>query len=359
MQRCQARVCSCANTHAAHAQSPASPSQAAACPTVLSCRFSPVFVGWVSLRHCTALRCAAVRSQVKQAGAQQGCPAKHSPGVLPASAAAVAAALLTTSAWLGNAVQPAVAAVYVDQLPSSGAATSTMVARERPDRATALRAPTLTAHGDDMRESVHDIVESGITDIVGSSMSAVGGPVTADMLLEPHSHQHAALDEQQPVAGPTKQLQPAAAQAQPQHQPWCGMWAAYCNALEASPLCTKTCIGIAGTLLGDTAAQLLAHARTANRQRTRFVFDAPRAARLCLYSAAIGTPMGHFWYALLDSAVPGDPTSAAVVIAKLAADQLLQVQRALWRRLCRTAQCATLAHSIISCASQQLSRCTL
>lgn len=32
----------------------------------------------------------------------------------------------------------------------------------------------------------------------------------------------------------------------------------------------------------------------------RFRYDAGRMLRLCVWSALVGTPLGHFWYLLLD-----------------------------------------------------------
>jgi protein Mpv17 len=138
----------------------------------------------------------------------------------------------------------------------------------------------------------------------------------------------------------------------------CGFWQAYCNALETSPLVTKAYTGVVGTLLGDVLAQLLSHqhrknnfhphrpqysssGRTVNGFRStgisasdgsegkkvhpKFQFDAMRCARLCLYSAAVGTPLGHYWYQMLEQHVmPGSPTAVAAIAAKVCMDQLLQ-----------------------------------
>lgn len=137
--------------------------------------------------------------------------------------------------------------------------------------------------------------------------------------------------------------QPVAA-SHPQHQHqqhhmnavWCYAWRAYCDALERSPLATKVYTGVVGTLLGDLAAQVLAHTSKQQAQQHHgsssgsgskqgFQFDTMRAARLCLYSAAIGTPMCHAWYNLLESAVMHDtPLAPAAVAAKVALDQLVQ-----------------------------------
>lgn len=68
-----------------------------------------------------------------------------------------------------------------------------------------------------------------------------------------------------------------------------------------------------GTLIGDGIAQGAAHlsarrsasARPGLRAPPRFRYDAARAARLCLYSALIGTPIGHYWFAFLDKVLIG------------------------------------------------------
>lgn len=97
-------------------------------------------------------------------------------------------------------------------------------------------------------------------------------------------------------------------------------------------------------MLGDLAAQMLSHSQTStaaalsSRRSSQddsrssstasnrgFEFDALRCGRLCLYSAAIGTPMGHYWYELLEALVmPASPTSPAAVATKVGLDQLLQ-----------------------------------
>jgi hypothetical protein len=127
---------------------------------------------------------------------------------------------------------------------------------------------------------------------------------------------------------------------------WCHAWQAYCDALERSPLPTKVYTGVVGTLLGDLAAQILTHQQkqqdskqsgsttknpdscsssSSGSKRQGFQFDVLRAGRLCLYSAAIGTPMSHAWYGLLESAVlPSTPLAPAAVAAKVALDQLVQ-----------------------------------
>jgi hypothetical protein len=142
----------------------------------------------------------------------------------------------------------------------------------------------------------------------------------------------------QPLAAAAPQHQQHQ-QQQHMHAVWCHAWAAYCDALERSPLVTKVYTGVVGTLLGDLAAQILAHtskqsqehhqhhgsSSSSSSSKQGFQFDAMRSARLCLYSAAIGTPMCHAWYNLLESAVMHDtPLAPAAVASKVALDQLVQ-----------------------------------
>lgn len=52
-------------------------------------------------------------------------------------------------------------------------------------------------------------------------------------------------------------------------------------------------------------------------------YDYLRTARLALISAAFGSPIGHFWFDLLDRTImPHAPTSAAAIVSKMLLDQL-------------------------------------
>eukprot|EP00877_Chromochloris_zofingiensis_P007836 jgi/Chrzof1/3305/Cz12g20090.t1 len=61
----------------------------------------------------------------------------------------------------------------------------------------------------------------------------------------------------------------------------------------------------------------------AGTSRPDFVYDWARTCRLCLYSALIGTPVGHWWFGFLDKNIfptrMGHPITA---LAKTALDQL-------------------------------------
>lgn len=74
-----------------------------------------------------------------------------------------------------------------------------------------------------------------------------------------------------------------------------------------------------GTLIGDGIAQGTAYLGQRRAATTRpgprrrppaFQYDWARAARLCLYAAAVGSPIGHYWFAFLDK-VGGGGGSAA------------------------------------------------
>lgn len=67
--------------------------------------------------------------------------------------------------------------------------------------------------------------------------------------------------------------------------------------------------GIVGTVLGDAIAQVSAahmerKQHVAGTSRPDFVYDWARTCRLCLYSALIGTPVGHWWFGFLDKVRP-------------------------------------------------------
>lgn len=125
------------------------------------------------------------------------------------------------------------------------------------------------------------------------------------------------------------------------------MWQAYCSSLVEAPLPTKAATGIVGTFIGDLIAQYLAYysapratataaaatrrssgadaTSTATAAPPSFEYDAARCARLCTFSALIGTPLSHYWYILLDASVlPATPTAPLAVAAKVLLDQGLQ-----------------------------------
>lgn len=179
-----------------------------------------------------------------------------------------------------------------------------------------------------------DVLSASASD--HTAVDSPGASRTAQQQLSAQV-QEAAANNSMPAASAAQQQQQQHKEQHVLPSVWCGAWQAYCDALERSPLPTKVYTGIVGTLLGDLAAQVLSHTSQQQQQQkkkqhtpgsssvTGFRFDAMRAGRLCLYSAMVGTPMGHWWYGLLESAVmPATPLAPAAVAAKVALDQLVQ-----------------------------------
>jgi hypothetical protein len=54
---------------------------------------------------------------------------------------------------------------------------------------------------------------------------------------------------------------------------------------------------VVGTIIGDGVAQFTSRN---TRSRDVPVYDAARASRLCAYAAFVGTPIGHYWFNVLD-----------------------------------------------------------
>lgn len=96
------------------------------------------------------------------------------------------------------------------------------------------------------------------------------------------------------------------------------LWTGYCSCLEAYPVSTKLASGVVCTYLGDLLAQL-STMRSKNGQ-----YDVYRALRLIFFQAAIGTPVGHLWYNLLDQVIVSEGGAVAyAVVSKVALDQLV------------------------------------
>ncbi len=82
------------------------------------------------------------------------------------------------------------------------------------------------------------------------------------------------------------------------------------NHVLPSHCSVKTChslAGIVGTLIGDYIAQRITHqteVQSANdfgKAPPAFEYDVERTARLAVYGALVGTPVGHAWFQLLDA----------------------------------------------------------
>ncbi|KAG2484417.1 hypothetical protein HYH03_016831 [Edaphochlamys debaryana] len=103
--------------------------------------------------------------------------------------------------------------------------------------------------------------------------------------------------------------------------------------LEESPLMCKIVTGNFFTIAGDMLAQLGTggggHGDTGDASATaasaggRKKVDFMRTARLCIETSALGTPLGHWWFGLLDSSImPDDPHCPAAVMSKMLLDQV-------------------------------------
>lgn len=104
--------------------------------------------------------------------------------------------------------------------------------------------------------------------------------------------------------------------------------------LAKRPLATKVATGVVGMILSDVIAQVAAWPRHSKHGQPKFAVpkeEAPRATydfmrtvRLCTYSALVGTPLAHYWFALLDVKVmPGSSGTLYAALAKLTLDQLI------------------------------------
>lgn len=100
------------------------------------------------------------------------------------------------------------------------------------------------------------------------------------------------------LGSPLPELLPAAEQQAEALQ--LSLWQWYCRALEQWPLLSRVATGVVGTITSDLLAQLL-EGRHSKDGQMRAMYDAPRTARLVLYSAIIGTPLAHFWFQYLDT----------------------------------------------------------
>jgi hypothetical protein len=77
--------------------------------------------------------------------------------------------------------------------------------------------------------------------------------------------------------------------------------------LQEHPFSSRIATGMTGMFLGDLLAQvfppLMARLRPPAEPHATpaWRYDAPRAARLVLFSAVLGTPVAYYWYTFLDA----------------------------------------------------------
>jgi len=98
-----------------------------------------------------------------------------------------------------------------------------------------------------------------------------------------------------------------------------GLWTSYLSALESAPLVTKSIT--AGVIIGagDCTAQLIE-----NRQ-TESSFDWLRALRWAVFGLVLQGPWNHFFYLLLDGALPPTPDPFTLrTLEKVGIDQVVQ-----------------------------------
>eukprot|EP00537_Pseudo-nitzschia_pungens_P008182 CAMPEP_0172361992 /NCGR_PEP_ID=MMETSP1060-20121228/5722_1 /TAXON_ID=37318 /ORGANISM="Pseudo-nitzschia pungens, Strain cf. cingulata" /LENGTH=148 /DNA_ID=CAMNT_0013084405 /DNA_START=141 /DNA_END=584 /DNA_ORIENTATION=- len=101
-------------------------------------------------------------------------------------------------------------------------------------------------------------------------------------------------------------------------------WNAYNDALESNPLLVKSLT--AGVILGaaDVAGQALEGAQSDNTEESKGI-DVARTARFAFFGFILQAPWNHFYYMLLDGAIPptADPWTPTTAV-KTVIDQFVQ-----------------------------------
>ena len=98
------------------------------------------------------------------------------------------------------------------------------------------------------------------------------------------------------------------------------LWSDYLGLLETAPLVTKACT--AGVIIGsgDAAAQLGGIVT-----KTSSSFDVTRALRWAFFGLVLQGPWNHFFYLLLDGAIPPTPDPFTLTtLEKVGIDQFVQ-----------------------------------
>lgn len=102
-------------------------------------------------------------------------------------------------------------------------------------------------------------------------------------------------------------------------------WSSYNDALDSSPLTTKSIT--AGIILGaaDATGQFVERSTKVSADGEEAPFDIARAARFGFFGLVLQAPWNHFYYLLLDGALPPtvDPFTATTGI-KVMIDQFVQ-----------------------------------
>ncbi|KAI9015358.1 hypothetical protein DFJ74DRAFT_679871 [Hyaloraphidium curvatum] len=102
------------------------------------------------------------------------------------------------------------------------------------------------------------------------------------------------------------------------------LWANYLVLLDAHPLRTKALTAAAIAATGDVCAQIIEHRRKARAtaRAGAWHWDRRRTARLGFYGLAVGGPITHLWYLVLE-AIYGASATLRSSLAKMATDQIV------------------------------------
>ena len=97
------------------------------------------------------------------------------------------------------------------------------------------------------------------------------------------------------------------------------LWSDYLTLLDTAPLVTKACTACVIIGAGDAAAQ------TIERGKTGSEFDVVRVLRWAIFGLVLQGPWNHFYYLLLDGAIPPTPDPFTLTtVGKVGIDQFLQ-----------------------------------
>ncbi len=77
------------------------------------------------------------------------------------------------------------------------------------------------------------------------------------------------------------------------------LWDEYNDMLNKNPVLTKACTSLAGFTIADVLAQKFVS------QGNGTVFSCPRLARMATFGFLIHGTLSHYFYAKLDSLIPG------------------------------------------------------
>mgnify|MGYP002883450442 CR=1 FL=1 len=97
------------------------------------------------------------------------------------------------------------------------------------------------------------------------------------------------------------------------------LWSDYLTLLDTAPLVTKACTACVIIGAGDAAAQVVESGKTDN------AFDFVRVLRWAIFGLVLQGPWNHFYYMLLDAAIPPTPDPFTLTtLGKVGIDQFVQ-----------------------------------